>query len=76
MGSGDVDPSFLSSALDEEEEAVSRPGRFTTGVTVPVTYYTGGWVDHRGSLDAVEKRKISNPCSESNPDSSVIQRLA
>jgi hypothetical protein len=65
MGNGDVDPSFLSSELDGGQ-ADSRPGRFTTGVTVPVTNYTGDWVDHRCSLDVVVKRKIPNPCSESN----------
>jgi hypothetical protein len=32
-----------------------------------------GWLDPRGELEAVEKRKASCLCSESNPDSSVVQ---
>jgi hypothetical protein len=27
-------------------------------------------------LDDVEKRKISRPCQESNPDSSAVQNIA
>jgi hypothetical protein len=33
--------------------------------------WLGGWVDHRASLAAVEKRKISCPSWESNPNSNL-----
>jgi hypothetical protein len=33
----------------------------------PGTHWTGGWVGSRAGLDAVEQRKISCPCRESNP---------
>jgi hypothetical protein len=32
----------------------------------PVIHSIGGWVDPRAGLDAMEKRKISLPCRESN----------
>jgi hypothetical protein len=33
----------------------------------PCTHCTGGWVHPRGSVDAVEKRKISCPCRKWKP---------
>jgi hypothetical protein len=33
----------------------------------PGTHWIGGWVGSKVGLDAVEKRKISYPCRESNP---------
>jgi hypothetical protein len=29
-------------------------------------HFVGGWVGHKTGLDAVEKRKFSSPCWESN----------
>jgi hypothetical protein len=37
---------------------VSRPGPFTPGEIANCTYWIGGWVGPRASLDAMEKRKI------------------
>jgi hypothetical protein len=34
----------------------------------PGTYWIGGWVGPRASLDAVAKRKIPSPRRESNPN--------
>jgi hypothetical protein len=34
----------------------------------------GGWVDPRAGLVAVEERKITCPCRESNPDRPVRSR--
>jgi hypothetical protein len=34
---------------------------------VPGTDWIGGWVGLRAGLDAVEKRNISCPCQELNP---------
>jgi hypothetical protein len=35
----------------------------------PGTHWIGGWVGPRAGLDAVVKRKIPNPCQDSNPRS-------
>jgi hypothetical protein len=55
-GSGGITPQFLTSALDEGEWLVSRPGRFTPGETAPGTHWIGGWVGPRAGLDRVEQR--------------------
>jgi hypothetical protein len=52
---------FLTSALAGGDWSASRPGRFTPGEKAHSTHFTGGWVDHRASLDDVEKRKILDP---------------
>jgi hypothetical protein len=54
---------FLTSDLDGGEGSASHPARFTLG-----THWIGGWAGTRASLDAVTKRKIPDPCRESNPD--------
>jgi hypothetical protein len=43
---------------------------------VTSTHWIRGWVGSRASLDAVEKRKISCPCQELNPNFSAIQPIA
>jgi hypothetical protein len=48
--------------------SASRPGRFTPEEKTPTTHWLVRWVGSRVDLDAVEKRKISSPCRESNPD--------
>jgi hypothetical protein len=48
----------LNSSLAGDEWSASRPGRFTAGERVPVTYRIGGWVDPRAGLEDVEKRKF------------------
>jgi hypothetical protein len=53
---------FLTHALDGGEWSASRPGE-----RVPGIHRIGGRVGPRTGLDAVEKRKISCPCQESNP---------
>jgi hypothetical protein len=40
-----------------------------------LTHWTEGWVGPRADMDVIEK-KISCPCQESKPDSSVIQTIA
>jgi hypothetical protein len=52
----------------------SRLGRFTPWEIVPGTHWIGGWVGPRAGLDAMEKRKISFPCWESNPGSHPAYR--
>jgi hypothetical protein len=37
---------------------VSSPGRFTPTEKVPSSHYIVGWVGHRASLDAMEKRRL------------------
>jgi hypothetical protein len=49
---------FLTSALDGGEWSASRSGRFIPRDNVPSTYFIGGWVGPRTSLDDVEKEKI------------------
>jgi hypothetical protein len=52
---------FLFSALVGGEWSASRPGRFIPGERAPGSHWIGGWVDHRASLDDVEKRKFLPP---------------
>jgi hypothetical protein len=73
----------LTSALDGGEWSASRPGLFTPRERAPGTHWIGGWVDPRAVLDAVVKRKITNPRRESNPEnpdrparSSALYRLS
>jgi hypothetical protein len=58
MGSGCIDPLFLTSALVGREWSTSRPGRFTPGERHPGTHWIGDWVDLRAGLDDLENRKI------------------
>jgi hypothetical protein len=60
---------FLITALDGTEWIASCHGCFTARERAPGMYCIGGWVGLSGGLNAVEK--ISCPCLESNPDSSV-----
>jgi hypothetical protein len=53
---------------DRGEWPASHPGRFIPGDWTPGTHWIEGWVCLRASLDEVAKRKIPNPCRESNPD--------
>jgi hypothetical protein len=48
---------ILTSTLSGSEWSVSRPDRFTLGERAPGTHWTGGWVDPRVSLDAMEYRE-------------------
>jgi hypothetical protein len=66
-GSGGVAPSSFTSALDVGGWSASRPSRFTPGESVPGTRRIRGWSGSRAGLDAVEWRRISCPCRESNP---------
>jgi hypothetical protein len=52
---------FLTSALVGGEWSVLRPCRFTPGERAPSTYWIGGWVDPRASMDDLEKRKFLPP---------------
>jgi hypothetical protein len=70
-GNGGTAPPFLISALDGSEWSASRPFRLNT-----YTHFTVNWAHHRADLDVMEKRKISYPCRESNPDSSAVQPVA
>lgn len=49
MEGGDIDLPSLTSALDGRERSTSSPGFFILG-----TDWTGGWVDPRDDLDAVQ----------------------
>jgi hypothetical protein len=49
----------------------SCPGDFTPG-----THWIGGRVGPRASMEAIDKRKISCPFWNSNPDSPVVQAVA
>jgi hypothetical protein len=46
------------------------PGR------APGTHWIGDWVGLKAGLDAVEKRKISCACQESNPNYLAVQPVA
>jgi hypothetical protein len=45
------------------EWSTSRPGHVTHD-----TAWVGGWVSHRAGLNTAERRYISSPCLELNPD--------
>jgi hypothetical protein len=69
-GVGGIAPSFLTSAVDGGEWSASLPARFYRRELPPPpgNNCVGDWVSPRVSLDAMEKRKISSACRESNPD--------
>jgi hypothetical protein len=46
---------------------IFTPRPLYSGVTVPGTHVTGGWVGPRAGLNWVAKRKNTCPCRESNP---------
>jgi hypothetical protein len=75
-GLGGTAPTFLTWALVGGEWSASRSGRFTPGERAPGNHWMGGWVGTRTGLDAVEKRKISCRCWETNPDPSAVQPVA
>jgi hypothetical protein len=58
---------FITLALDGGEWSVLRSGRFTPEERAPDMHLTGGWMELRAGLDAMEKRLMSCPCRESNP---------
>jgi hypothetical protein len=68
MGSGSTVPPFLNVPLDGGEWSASCPDRYIFGERAFDGNYKGGWTDAKASLDAVEKRKLSFPCTESNSD--------
>jgi hypothetical protein len=49
---------FLTSALVEGEWSASRPSRFAPGERASDTRTIGGYVNPRGGLDDMEKRKF------------------
>jgi hypothetical protein len=51
-------------------------GRFMPGERAPGTRWIRGCLGPKTYLDAVEKRKISCHCQESNPDSSTTEPVA
>jgi hypothetical protein len=53
-----MDLHFFILVLVGGEWSTSRPGCFTLGERIPVTYRTGGWVDPRAVLDETEERKF------------------
>jgi hypothetical protein len=61
--------SFLTSALDGGEWSAWCPSHafFNPGEKTPSTYWIGGWVGPRASLDAEVPVNILCPCWGSNP---------
>jgi hypothetical protein len=60
--SGGIAPPFFPSALDGDGWSALH-----TGEEPPAIHWIGSWVVSKAGLDAVEKRKISCHCLESNP---------
>jgi hypothetical protein len=67
---------FLTSALDEGEWSVSRPGRFTPRGRAPNTPWIGDCVGPRAVLGTVVKRNIPSPRRESKPRTPIVQPVA
>jgi hypothetical protein len=65
-GSEGIAPPFLNSSLDGGEWLAWRPILFTSS-----THCIRGWMGPRAGLDAMENRKISHLCLESNPHSLI-----
>jgi hypothetical protein len=63
MESGDIFPSFLTSAPRWGELSVSSPSRLTPGI-----HCIGGWVGPRTGFGTVKNRTISYHCWEATPD--------
>jgi hypothetical protein len=60
-GSAHIAPPYLNLALHRGQLSASCPTHFIPTETALGTYWIGGQVDLRGSLDAMEKIKISCP---------------
>jgi len=67
---------FLTWAWGEGVWSASHPGCFTFRERAPGTHWIGGWVGPRIILNAVVKRRISNPSRDSNPRSSSVMPLS
>jgi hypothetical protein len=73
MGSGWIDPNFLTSALDGGEWSASLPGRFIPGKT-PRTHCIGGCVDPK-PVWTTWRKENSWTYRDSNSEISVVQPL-
>jgi hypothetical protein len=66
---------ILYSALDVGEWSAPRTDRFTPGERAHGTHRIGFWVDPSAGLDAVQMRKVSYPCRESNSGRTMTVRI-
>jgi hypothetical protein len=57
---------LLTSAQDGGEWSASRLSHFTPSERTPGTQWIGSWVGPRAGLHVEMKRKIPNPCWDSN----------
>jgi hypothetical protein len=64
-GRGDIAPSFVASALDEDVRFLPRP--LFLGERAPGTHRVEGWVDSRASPDTVKKNHSTLPGIEPRP---------
>jgi hypothetical protein len=62
--------------LDEGEWSVLRSCRFSRKESAPSVYCTVGCVGLSAGLDTPDKRKISYPFRESNPNFMAVQSVA
>jgi len=53
---------FLTLALDGGEQSASCPPPLYSEEGAFSAQWTGGWVDHRASMDVVAKEKKKKPC--------------
>jgi hypothetical protein len=70
-GNGNIVLPLLTSALGRGEWSDSRPSRFPLGESTSLYALDMRYVNLRDGLDAVEQRKISCTCRESNPGHSA-----
>lgn len=64
---------FLISATDGGKSLVSSSGRFTLGEWSPQYAMNRSQGGYRNGLDAVDNKKLSSYCTESNLNPAVIQ---
>jgi len=63
VGTGVEIHTFFTLALAGAEWSISHSSHFTLRPRMPITNWTGGWMYHKASLDAVAGKK-SNLCQK------------
>jgi hypothetical protein len=74
MGSGDIAPQLLTSALDGGKWSASSLSRFIPREITHDIYWIGGWVGPRAVLDTVGREKSLAPVGKRTPAIQPVSR--